>query len=131
MLTISGSVQIASPTPTATEVPTAEALQGCSPGFWKQEQHFAEWPALYLPGDRVATALEWEGLEGDPTLLEALQEGGGGLAALLRQAVAALINAAHDGVDFTYSVQEVLDLVEAGAHYRGLRTGEGLVRGRQ
>ena len=53
------------------------------------------------------------GLEGDPTLLEALQEGGGGLAALLRQAVAALINAAHDGVDFTYSVQEVLDLVEA------------------
>ena len=113
VLTISGSVQIAPYTPTATEVPTAEALLGCSPGFWKQEQHFAQWPVSYLPEGSLADALGVDALEGNPTLLDGLQEGGGGLAALLRQAIAALLNAAKEDLDYPYGVEEVLALVEA------------------
>ena len=113
VLTISGSLRIASPTPTATEVPTAEALQGCSPGFWKQEQRFAQWPAPYLPEGSLTEALGMDALEGNPSLLDGLQDGGGGLAALLRQAIAAILNAAHADLDYPYSVEEVLALAEA------------------
>jgi hypothetical protein len=45
--------------------------------------------------------------------LDALEEGGGGLASLLRQAVGALLNAAHDDLEYPYSVEQVLDLVAA------------------
>jgi len=113
VLTISGSVQIAPYTPTATEVPTAEALQGCSPGFWKQEQHFAEWPDPYLPDGSLEEALGEDVMEGSPSLLEGLQDGGGSLTALIRQAVAALLNATHENVDYDYTVEQVLALVQA------------------
>jgi len=113
VLTISGSVQIASPTPTATEVPTAETLQGCSPGFWKQEQHFAQWPAPYLPEGPLAEALGLDALEGNPSLLDGLQDGGGGLAALMRQAIAGILNAAHADLAYPYTFEEVLALIEA------------------
>ena len=113
VLTLSGSVQIASPTPTATEVPTAETLQGCSPGFWKQEQHFAQWPALYLPEGPLAEALGLDALEGNPSLLDGLQDGGGGLAALMRQAIAGILNAAHADLAYPYTVEEVLALIKA------------------
>jgi len=113
VLTLSGSVQIASPTPTATEVPTAEPPQGCSPGFWKQEQHFAQWPAPYLPEGPLAEALGLDALEGNPSLLDGLQDGGGGLAALMRQAIAGILNAAHADLAYPYTFEEVLALIEA------------------
>jgi hypothetical protein len=113
VLTISGSAHIAPNTPTATDVPTAEVLQGCSPGFWKQEQHFAEWPDPFMPEGSLEDALAEELNEGNPSLLEGLQDGGGGLTALVRQAIAALLNAAHEDLDYAYAPDEVLSLFEA------------------
>jgi hypothetical protein len=113
VLTISGEVGIASSTPTPTATPEPETAQGCTPGFWKQEQHFAEWPEPYRPEVSLAVAFQLDPLEGDPTLLDGLRTGGGGQEALLRQAVAALLNAAHGSIDYAYSVDEALALVRA------------------
>src|SRR3972149_2124517 len=86
VLTISGSVQIAAWTPSpepSQDALAAEAFQGCSPELWKEETRFPEWPEPYLPEGSLADALGVDALEGNPTLLESLQEGGGGLEALL------------------------------------------------
>jgi hypothetical protein len=65
---------------------------GCTPGYWKQEQHFGNWQAPYAPNDLFDTYFEdaFPGL----TLLEVLTQGGGGLQALGRHTVAGLLNAA-------------------------------------
>ncbi|MGH2821066.1 MAG: hypothetical protein ACRDJ5_10485, partial [Actinomycetota bacterium] len=49
---------------------------------------------------------------GDPTLLEVLQQGGGGLNALGRHSVAALLNATHPDVDFAFTSSEVIALFQ-------------------
>jgi hypothetical protein len=115
VLKVSGSVGIASwtPTPTETDTPTPTTGEGCSPGYWRQEQHFASWPSPYLPEDSLADALGTGEIEGEPTLLDGLEDGGGGQAAFLRQAVAALLNAAHGEIAYPFSVDEVLALAEA------------------
>jgi hypothetical protein len=114
VLTGSGSVNIATwtATPPPIETPTPEPAQGCTLGFWRQEGHFDLWPEPYRPEDLTAAAFGLAELEGDPTLLQSLEAGGGGLSAFLRQAVAALLNAAHPDVAYAYSVEEVLELVQ-------------------
>jgi uncharacterized repeat protein (TIGR01451 family) len=72
-------------------------------GYWKQPHHFDEWPTysptdLYTevfgltPGPTVPPA--------DTTLLDALREGGGHERHFRREAVTALLNAAHPDIDF-------------------------------
>ena len=83
--------------------------EGCSQGYWKN--HLDSWdPTGYEPDD------EYEDVFGvddyDKTLLEALKSGGGGENALGRQAVAALLNAAHPHVDYYYTEDEVIDIVQ-------------------
>lgn len=85
--------------------------QGCTPGFWKQPQHFTNWPAGYSPEDLVGDVFA-VAATGNPSLLEALETGGGGEAALLRHAVAALLNAAHPDVNFPLAVGQVIQLVQ-------------------
>jgi hypothetical protein len=65
---------------------------GCTPGYWKQEQHFGNWQAPYDPSDQFSAHFEnaFPGL----TLLDVLNQGGGGLQALGRHTVAGLLNAA-------------------------------------
>jgi hypothetical protein len=101
-------------TPTTTTTPPEEG-EGCTPGFWKQEQHFEFWEG-FAPTDTLGSvfdpaALAAADVDPDVTLLEALQTGGGGVDALLRQAVAALLNASSSAVDFDFTVGEVIDLV--------------------
>jgi hypothetical protein len=78
-----------------------DAMEGCSLGYWKN--HTGMWQG-YKPGEDYETVFGVQ-FGADPlftlTLLQALQQGGGGEAALGRQAVAALLNAAHSGVNFT------------------------------
>jgi hypothetical protein len=85
---------------------------GCTPGYWKQEQHFGNWQSPYDPGDLFDTYFEnaFPGL----TLLEVLQQGGGGLNALGRHVVAALLNSAifngpNDPGDYAYGVPGLND----------------------
>ena len=84
--------------------------EGCTPGFWKQDQHFDSWVG-FLPTDSFEDVFGVD-VPGDPTLLEALQSGGGGINALMRHAVAALLNASNPDVDSDFTVDEVIALVQ-------------------
>ncbi len=66
--------------------------QGCTPGYWKQSQHFDSWPAPYTPSTLFSSVFAdaFPGL----TLLQVLNLGGGKLNALGRHTVAALLNSA-------------------------------------
>lgn len=81
-------------------------VEGCSPGYWKQSQHFGKWSAPYTPNTLFGSVFE-NAFPGK-TLLQVLSQGGGGLNALGRQTVAALLNAASLGVDYPYSPEEVI-----------------------
>lgn len=72
--------------------------EGCTPGYWKQEQHFDSWTAPYTPGTQFSAVFE-DAFPGK-TLLDVLSLGGGGLNALGRMTVAALLNAASPDVDY-------------------------------
>jgi hypothetical protein len=66
--------------------------KGCTPGYWKQEQHFDSWTAPYTPStlfdDVFANAFPGQ------TLLQVVSNGGGGLNAAGRHAVASLLSGA-------------------------------------
>jgi hypothetical protein len=70
---------------------------GCTPGYWKQDQHFDSWNAPYDPTDDFDTTFGVNFFNPNINLLAALQLGGGagGKNQLARAAVAALLNAAE------------------------------------
>jgi hypothetical protein len=86
-----------------------EEGEGCTPGFWKQEQHFDSW--VGYTQDQLFNDVFGVGTFPDLTLLEALDLGGGGAEALARHGVAALLNAASPDVDYPLSEAEVIALV--------------------
>lgn len=83
--------------------------EGCTPGYWKQEQHFDSW-VTYAPGDFYDEVF---GVGPHITLLEALNTGGGGENALLRHSVGALLNAASPDVAYGMTEAEVIAAVQA------------------
>lgn len=85
--------------------------QGCTPGYWKQPHHFRSWPAPYQPSDLFSAYFE-NAFPGK-TLLQVLSQGGGGLTALGRHTVAALLNAASSGVSYDLTVSQVVDAFNA------------------
>ena len=72
--------------------PPVPCDKGCTPGYWKQPHHFDSWNYPYVPEKTLQQAF---GCGGSTTLLEALEANGGGIYALQRHAVAALLNAAE------------------------------------
>jgi len=95
-----------------------EGGEGCTPGFWKQSQHFGHWPAGRSPGDDYETifgvdiTIKVNNMqETTPTLLQALQAQGGAQNALARHSVAALLNA-ETSVSFLFSSAQVIALVQ-------------------
>jgi cysteine-rich repeat protein len=85
---------------------------GCTPGFWKQDQHLPYWVG-HNPGDDFDTTFGSDCFDGDVTLLEAVALKGGGVKALARHAVAALLNASSGEVDYPYTEAEVKAAVAA------------------
>lgn len=86
--------------------------EGCTPGYWKQDQHFDSWDATsFATGDSfdaafgVTSSQNW-------TLLSALEAKGGGENALARHATAALLNASNPDVSYEFSAAEVIALVQ-------------------
>lgn len=71
---------------------------GCTPGFWKQPQHFEFWTAPYTPDTQFGSVFAdaFPGM----TLLQVLRQGGGDLKALGRHTVAALLNGASADVNY-------------------------------
>jgi hypothetical protein len=93
-------------------------FQGCTPGYWKQEQHFDSWgPTGYSPTDSVGDVFaEAPGdLAGDSLVVALDYPGGPGLSGasriLLRAGVAATLNAAHD--DLNYEIADPGDVIDA------------------
>jgi hypothetical protein len=115
----------------APPVPPSPA-QGCTPGYWKAEQHWDSWVG-YAPTDALSSVFDvsefenvWVKLDksdssdktprikiGDANLGQALRFNGSGAAGLLRAAVAAVLNGTHPEVNYPYSAQEVIDLVNS------------------
>lgn len=90
--------------------------EGCTPGYWKQSQHFDSWPAPYTPESNLRDVFVTNPvtLVPDDTFLEALNYGGGpdldgATRILLRAAVAALLNASSPTVDFEVSTGHVVN----------------------
>ena len=103
---------------------TEKGAEGCTPGYWKQDQHFDSWSAPYTPDTPFSAVFEdaFPGM----TLLEVLGNGGGGLDALGRHTVAALLNAASGGVEYGWSTGEVIDAFNAV--YPGTRSAYTAVK---
>ena len=102
------------------EVDQPEGEEGCTPGYWKN--HTGSWAGTgYTPGQTVGSV--FSGASAFPSLasqslLQALQGGGGsgtlGAAKiLLRAATAALLNAAHPGVDYPRTPAQIISDVNA------------------
>jgi hypothetical protein len=81
--------------------------QGCTPGYWKQKHHFADWTAPYQPDDLFSDYF----VDAFPgrSLLQVVSKGGGGLDALGRHTVAALLNSANAEVSYDLTSQDVID----------------------
>lgn len=97
-------------------------VEGCSPGYWKQSQHFGNWPKPYTPNTLFSAVFE-NAFPGK-TLLQVLSLGGGGLNALGRQTVSALLNASSTLVEYPYAPTEVIakfNAVYPGGDYDALK----------
>jgi hypothetical protein len=97
--------------------------EGCTPGYWKQSQHFDSWLATgFLTNQSAGTV--FSGLAAacpalaTKTLLASLQGGGGStfcekVQILIRAGVAAVLNAAHPGIAYPLTVAEIQTAVNA------------------
>lgn len=100
---------------------------GCTPGFWKQRQHFQFWTAPYTTSTTIQSVFSnaagyvtAKGSKpiGPMTLLEglSLQGGstiGGAVEILMRAAIAGLLNAASPDVNYYQSVASHIAAVNA------------------
>jgi hypothetical protein len=98
--------------------PPTAGSQGCTPGYWKQSQHFGNWTG-YSPNQQFSSVFEnaFPGM----TLLQVLSQGGGGLNALGRHTVAALLDAAST-IDYGLTPAQVIaqfNAVFPGGDYEG------------
>ena len=103
--------QVQATASTTVICPPPPGGEGCTPGYWKQSQHFGNWAAPYSPNMQFSAVFEdaFPGM----TLLEVLGQGGGGLKALGRHTVAALLNGASSQVNANMSAQAVIDAFNA------------------
>jgi hypothetical protein len=86
--------------------------EGCTPGYWRQDQHFDSYPAPYTSDMLFVDAFGVDAFPG-MTLAQVAALGGGGLNALGRHAVAALLNAASPGVDYDLTEAQVISAFAA------------------
>jgi len=100
------------------EFPTTTGGEGCTPGYWRQPQHWDSWEG-YTPTDLFGAYFNLPGGFVNPEknldpatldLLGAVTIRGGKINALTRHAVAALLNAASSGVSYDLTQAEVIAL---------------------
>lgn len=105
--------------------PEEGEFAGCTPGFWKQSQHFQYW-TTYAPTDKIGDVFSEadgyttaKGIDVDAsTLLQGLNFGGGptagdAAAILLRAAISGLLNAASPDVNYYVDVATLISNVNA------------------
>ena len=94
---------------TGTNPPYMGSTQGCDSTFWARPDHFPAWEE-YDPGQRVGSVFGHAGTYSDMSLSDTLGNQTSGEAArraLLREAVAAALNAANDSLAFPYARYDV------------------------
>lgn len=109
---------------TATVLAKKQAI-GCTPGFWKNnaDKHGASaWCDDLSPGMPFSykfSLIEPLVIRGNgqstitnPTLLQALGANGGGVDAMIRHGVAALLNACSDCIDYPIEELQVISMIE-------------------
>ena len=111
------------PTECPVDDPACDKGEGCTPGYWKVRQHFDSWVGYSPDMDFSAVfgrtiTISWKMVgrpmaTEDPSLLQALWANGGGINALARHAVAALLNASSPDVAYAYTVGQIIDMVQA------------------
>jgi hypothetical protein len=89
---------------------------GCTPGYWRNyRKHYDEWLLTpYRWDDDFDTVFGTNLFDPDKTLGQAIGLGGGGIKKLARHGTAALLSAAHPGVDYPLTVDQVIAAVRAG-----------------
>lgn len=97
----------------AVEIIAVVGTEGCSLGYWKNHPGCWECYDPDMPFsevfDRVISVGKGKKAADDPTLMEALNGNGGGVTALARQAVAALLNACDPDIDYPLTEGEIVD----------------------
>jgi hypothetical protein len=106
--TVKPTTTTVKPTTTTT---TVKAPEGCTPGYWKQDHHFDSW-VDYVPGDSFEVVFGRD-VPGNPTLLDGLRARGGGLNALMRHTVAALLNASSPDVGPVAAFDTAAEVIDA------------------
>jgi hypothetical protein len=84
--------------------------EGLTPGYWKQPQHLSAWQG-YSPAQSFDSVFSVSVFPSNLTLLGALAQGGGGVNALARQAVAALLNATSTTIAYPLYSWQIIQLV--------------------
>ena len=98
----------------------ANVSEGCSPGYWKNLTQHADMWQVYAPsqeflavfGRSITVGAGGQNTLTDPSLVEALQATGGGVSRVARIGTAALLSAAHSGVNYPYSTAQVVTAVQ-------------------
>ena len=85
-------------------------FEGCSPGYWKKHSWAGTGFTQGQTLESVFNVPDSLGID-DMTLLEALENGGGGVEALLRHGVAALLNSGEGSVDYPISTADVIAII--------------------
>ncbi len=100
-------------------------LEGLTPGFWKN--HVAEWAnTAYSPSQTFNSVF---GVGPGITLLEAVGAKGGGEKALLRHAVAAILNASHPAIDYPLTTAQIIAAVQNAYATGNFETAKNLLEG--
>ena len=101
--------------------------EGCTPGFWRNWTGMGPqpnaWAATGYDPDQLFSTVFEDAFPG-MTLHDVVSQGGGGLDALGRHTVAALLNAAHPDVSYDLSETEVISAFNAvfpGGDYEALK----------
>lgn len=118
---------------------------GCTPGYWKQEQHWGSWavPLDTKYGDVFEACWDADANSGagdyayyelqkpesgnlcSLTLLDGLSLRGGGVNAMARHAAAAYLNAASPDVEYYWTAGEIEDLVNEALTVGGIEDVHG------
>jgi uncharacterized repeat protein (TIGR01451 family) len=105
--------------------PPPPVFEGCTPGFWKQDQHFQFWTAPFTTSTLIKNVFAVGSLTtrdgiviGDQTLLAGLSLPGGptvgdAVAILMRAAIAGILNAASPNVNYPLTAAQIVSQVNA------------------
>jgi hypothetical protein len=108
----------------STHGPAADCSIGLSHGYWKN--HTSNWPSpfastqLFKDAGTSNSLLDAPGVTTGKTMLQVLKLGGGGMTALAREVVGALLNSQNFAPNFPVSVAQIKaiwnEVVNTGAY---------------